>query len=49
MLEHVRAWEPPSTDHENLKQFMIDQLRESIDFDCRGEYREPLPALDGVV
>lgn len=48
MLDQVRAWEPPSTDHENLKRFMIDQLRESIDFDCR-EYREPMPTLDGAV
>ncbi|MDY3551456.1 hypothetical protein R5W24_000532 [Gemmata sp. JC717] len=48
MLDQVRAWEPPSTDHDNLKQFMIDQLRQSIDFDCR-EYQEPLPTLDGAV
>lgn len=48
MLEQVRAWEPPSTDHDGLKGFMIDQLRESIEFDCR-PYEEPLPPLDGGV
>jgi hypothetical protein len=35
MLVQVRAWTPPSPEHENLKQFMIDQLTESIDFDCK--------------
>lgn len=34
MLEKVRAWEPPTADHEGLKTFMVDQLVSSIDFDC---------------
>ena len=34
MLEQVRAWEPPTVDHEGLKQMAIDQLQQSIDFDC---------------
>ena len=33
MLEKVRAWEPPSEDHAELKAFMESQLTESIEFD----------------
>lgn len=34
MLKKVQDWNPPTSDHENLKNFMIKQLNESIDFDC---------------
>ena len=33
MLAEVDAWQPPSADHVNLKEFMRSQLRESIRFD----------------
>ncbi len=39
MLEKVQAWEPPTPDHQELKEFMDKQLRESIDFDCAGVER----------
>lgn len=29
MLEQVQAWEPPTADHVNLKEFMIEQLMTS--------------------
>lgn len=35
MLKKVQDWNPPTSEHENLKSFMIKQLNESIDFDCR--------------
>jgi hypothetical protein len=35
MLAYVRAWTPPTVDHEPLREFMIRQLEESIEFDCR--------------
>jgi hypothetical protein len=35
MLEKVRAWTPPSSEHYDLKKFMIEQLESSIKFDCR--------------
>lgn len=35
MLKKVRAWQPPSSEYENMKAFMIEQLEDSIDFDCR--------------
>ena len=34
MLKKVKAWNPPSEDHINFKQFMIDQITMSIDCDC---------------
>lgn len=34
MLAKVRAWEPPSSEHVELKRFMVQQLDESIRFDC---------------
>lgn len=34
MLKQVRAWNPPTIEHVNLKNFMIKQLNESILFDC---------------
>lgn len=34
MLAKVLAWDPPSPDHTELRTFMADQLRQSIDFDC---------------
>lgn len=38
MLADVNAWEPPTAQHVNLKQFMVDQLTESIRFDCAPGY-----------
>jgi len=46
MLGEVRAWRPPTPDHEGLKTFMIEQLETSIEFDCGANlYRaaEPQP------
>lgn len=41
MLDKVKQWVPPTADHENLKKFMIEQLEESIRFDCVGPYHRP--------
>jgi hypothetical protein len=41
MLEKVLAWSPPSPDHQGLKKFMMDQISESIDFDCSEKYMKP--------
>lgn len=38
MLIEAEAWEPPTADHAGLKRFMIDQLNESIRFDCSTTY-----------
>lgn len=34
MLTQVECWTPPTDDHREFKTFMLDQLRQSIDFDC---------------
>lgn len=34
MLDEIAKWTPPTLDHIALKEFMVKQLRESIDFDC---------------
>lgn len=38
ILEKVIKWEPPTKDHVGLKEFAINQINESIDFDC-SEYK----------
>jgi hypothetical protein len=35
MVRQVEAWEPPTADHTGLKDFMLEQLRQSIDFDTK--------------
>lgn len=40
MLVKVYNYTPPSPDHKNFKQFMIEQLKDSIKFDCGGDYYE---------
>ena len=34
LLKQVEAWVPPTSEHINLKKFMIQQLMESIEYDC---------------
>lgn len=34
MMEKVALWEPPTSDHERMKEFMIEQLQSSIEYDC---------------
>jgi hypothetical protein len=38
MLEQARAWKAPTPDHEELRTFMCEQIEQSIDFDCGGDY-----------
>lgn len=40
MLVQVRDWTPPTPDHEGLRDFMLTQLTESIQWDCT-IYDEP--------
>ncbi len=46
MKRQVERWTPPTPDHENLKSFMLEQLEESIRFDC-GYPLTPPVKLDG--
>lgn len=36
MVEMVKEWEPPTEEHVEMKHFMLDQLVESLRFDCEG-------------
>lgn len=49
MLAEVDKWIPPTDDHRGLKDFMVSQLRESINFDCSTTYvTAPVPAASGA-
>lgn len=45
MLDKVRAWEPPTPEHVELRKFMLEQLETSIDFDCSVFPHSPLPGF----
>jgi hypothetical protein len=34
MLAKAKRWQPPTSEHKGLKDFMVKQLEESIEFDC---------------
>src|ERR1700722_3471931 len=49
MREQARNWKPPTPDHQGLKDFMVEQITESIKFDCGGSYyATPTVRLDGT-
>jgi hypothetical protein len=43
MLANAEAWEPPTKEHKALKQFMIDQIKESIRCDTGFRMRQQKP------
>lgn len=47
MLAEVEAWTPPTSEHQGLKDFMVQQLTESIRFDC-STYERTSPERDGL-
>jgi len=48
MLAQVESWTPPTSEHYQFRAFMRDQITQSIDFDCDGDYgKEPQPILSG--
>lgn len=42
MLAEVKAWTPPSPDHQGLRKFMESQIEDSIKFDCGHAPDEPV-------
>lgn len=40
LLKKAKDWQPPTKEHESLKEFMIEQLQKTIDFDCGTKYHE---------
>lgn len=48
MMIAVEHWDPPSTDHVGMKEFMIEQLQTSINFDCStGDWPKIPPVMSG--
>lgn len=41
MLARVKEWRSPTPEHDGFKGFMLDQLRQSISFDCDTSYDSP--------
>lgn len=48
MLDKVKGWQAPSEEHVCLKEFMINQIQESIDFDCDIEYYSTPNTKDSI-
>lgn len=48
MLTKVNAWEPPTPDHVHMKEFMVEQLESSINFDCSVYSEDPLIQKTGL-
>ena len=46
MLEKVKNWTPPTPEHTDLKVFMIQQITDSIKFDCGDYYFQHPPILE---
>lgn len=44
MLAKAVAWKAPTPDHEGLRKFMCEQIEQSIEFDCSGDY-DNAPAI----
>jgi hypothetical protein len=40
ILKDVRKWQPPTSEHTGIKDFMIDQIEKTIDFDCKTKYND---------
>ncbi|KKN34696.1 hypothetical protein LCGC14_0791230 [marine sediment metagenome] len=45
MLEQAQAWQPPTPGHNELKEFMVKQIKSSIEFDGMGAYYKENPAV----
>lgn len=47
MLKKVEKWEPPTSAHSELKEFMADQIKKSRDSDCSVSYLRAPKLLSG--
>ena len=46
LIAQIEAWPPPTPDHQGLKDFALQQLRESLEFDVHG-WEEPAAPVVG--
>lgn len=49
LLDEVNAWQPPTPEHTGLKDFMVRQLEQSIDGDCRIPDKSYIPDKEDFV
>lgn len=49
MISQVEAWNPPTDNHVKLKDFMLSQLKKSLELDCDGmeKHIEPPTKMSG--
>ena len=40
ILSDVSKWTPPTKEHQGIKDFMIEQIEKTIDFDCNTKYHK---------
>lgn len=40
ILKDVIKWQPPTSEHTGIKDFMIEQITQTIDFDCKTKYHD---------
>ena len=40
MIKSAENWNPPTKEHVRFKEFMLEQLNSSLEFDCHPEYHE---------
>jgi hypothetical protein len=38
ILIEINNWQPPTSEHFGIKDFMVDQIKKTIDFDCNAKY-----------
>jgi hypothetical protein len=48
MLVNVKKWQPPTKDHVRFKEFMIEQLESSLNFDSCGYYETQLKKIKAL-
>lgn len=41
ILKQVQDWLPPTPDHQGLKEFMVEQIQSSLEFDCISDKYAP--------
>jgi hypothetical protein len=47
-LREVEAWNPPTEEHKELKSYAIDQLKQTIEYDCSTKYLSEPVKLDPI-
>jgi hypothetical protein len=46
VLNEAQNWQTPTPDHDNFKEFMIEQIENSIDWDCKIPEKNTIPTFE---